>query len=63
METEIPTDQEAIAAITAAYSMIALSTNSADVIGPRTDPTTWRFSARWLGLPTTYERPRPSLIR
>ncbi|NNN12337.1 MAG: hypothetical protein HKL81_01115 [Acidimicrobiaceae bacterium] len=63
MDTEIPTDQEAALAIAAAYSMIAFSRSVEEPVGPKTDPTTWRFSARWWGLSTNYERPRPSHIR
>ncbi|MDA8116779.1 MAG: hypothetical protein M0000_05200 [Actinomycetota bacterium] len=54
----VPSDDEALAAISAAFMMLA-SGSGADQEMARPAAPGWRFSGRWWATPTPLARPRP----
>ncbi len=54
----IPTDEEAIAAIAAAF--VVLASAGTEAAAPDRAPAPgWRFSGRWWAAPVVLARPRP----
>ena len=55
----IPTDEEAIAAIAAAFAVLASAGTEAAAPDDRGPAPGWRFSGRWWAAPVVLARPRP----
>ncbi|MDA8261412.1 MAG: hypothetical protein M0Z47_01135 [Actinomycetota bacterium] len=58
VQNPIPTDEEALAAIAAAY--VTLVSAAGEAASPDRVPAPgWRFSGRWWAAPVVLARPRP----